>query len=142
MGRLRDKIQGFQPVILQRNDPVHPPAHYPQETEFFHPDIRYEEAPRPVPDSAFAGVGRDAQHAPTAIAQFQFLAINDILSHASWPFSLHTEPGALVVGMPYGAFNPIRERTNITMPKQGTLSDMTTVDGIPVAPPSLSKIAF
>lgn len=142
MGKLRDKVLGVQPVILNRNEPVHPPEHYAQDTIWFQPSVRYEEAPKPVSDTRFAGVGRDSMHTPTPIAQFQFLAIGDILSHMSWPFSLRTVPGALVVDMPRGIFNPIRERTNISMPKQGTLSDQTVVDAYAIATPPLAKIAL
>lgn len=142
MGKLRDKVIGVQPVILRRNEPVHPPAHYAQETDFYQPAVQYEEAPRPVPDSSFAGQGRDPQHSPTPIARFEYLAISDILSHAAWPFSIRTEPGAVVVGQPHGAFNPIRERVTISMPPQGILSDMTTLEGQVLTTAPLAKITL
>lgn len=138
---LRSKVLGVQPVVTYRNEPVHAPANFPWETLSNQPDIRWEQAPQPVAASTFHSYGRDPEHAPTPIKLFQTLAIADWLSVMAWPFSIRSEPNAIVVGMPIGRFNPIRERSTITMPPQTTLSDLTTVDAVSIGSASLAKIS-
>lgn len=142
MHELLKKVVGFQPVIVHRNEPIHPRAAFDQVSQRAPVNVRVEQAPLPVPYSAYSGVGRDAAHAHPTIWRYQSLAIPEWLSVMGWPFAFAKAPSSLAVSMPRGVHNPIRERSNIDAPAQTSLGAMTAFGGGQYYSPNLAKITF
>lgn len=129
-------------VFIRRNDITHDKSAYPQ-PEIIRRSRVVKEAPRPPIDSQFAGVGRDAEHAPTGIIAYGGgLAIDDWLSVMAWPFSQAKIPSAMVIrDMPNrGKQVPFMERANIVSPPQTTLGDLYALQGASSWSPNLAKI--
>lgn len=139
---LTQALTAWRPTIVHRNDPVHPPAAFDQDSTRRLVPVEIEEAPRPVPYSLYSGVGRDQEHARPTVWQYQQLAPAEWLTVMGWPFQVAKVPSALVVSMPRGAQNPIRSRTNIDNPTQTALGSLTTLGGVQSYEPALSKITF
>lgn len=129
-------------AIVYRNEPIHAPATFGMQSVRYTTDVPVEEAPKPVQDTTFYAVGRDVEHTGKRMWRFDSLAIPEWLSVMGWPFQVAKVPSALVVSMPRGTQNPIRERANIVMPKQTSLGDLTALDGNAQYTPSLAKIAY
>lgn len=129
-------------VIVARNEPIHPRVSFPMGSERYTVGVRVDRAPAPVQDSTFYGVGRDPEHTGRRMWRMMNLAIPEWLSVAGWPFAVAKVPSALVVAMPMGQQNPLRERANIVSPAQTTLGDLTANAGIASWTPELAKITY
>ena len=141
MGAFMDIVSAKpQNMVVHRNEPMHPPAAFPQLSGPIEIDVRYEEAPKPVADSSFFGVGRDREHVGRKLYRYQALAISEWLSVAGWPFKFPKVPSALVTYVNPGRQNPIRERVNITPGKQTSLGALTTMQGVQSLAPEYAKI--
>lgn len=136
------KLWGFQPVIVRRNDRATRADHFPQKSERYEVATEVEQAPQPIPQTSFYGVGRDVAHATPHQWRYTALAIPEWLSVIGWPFGVAKVPSALVVSMPRGRHNPVRERTNITAPQSTSLGSITAVQGVSAFQPNLAKITF
>lgn len=135
-------ITQWRPTIVYRNEPIHAPQAFPQQSTRRVVPVEVEQAPQPVPDTAFYGVGRDQAHALPTVWQYQQLAPNEWLSVAGWPFYVAKVPSALIVSMPRGQHNPIRGRANIDNPPQVPLGSLTTLNVAQSFQPTLAKITF
>lgn len=144
LDKLAAKLPGIQPVIMKRNEPVHPPYAYPQNSERYEVGIRVEEAPRPVPDTAFYAIGRDSAHSKAYQWRYTSLAFSEWLGVMGHPFltGMPAVPGSMVISMPRGRHIPVRERTNIGSPGSVSLGELTLLDGVQSWAPSLAKITL
>jgi hypothetical protein len=142
MERLASRVVGFQPTIIRRNDPVHPRAAFPQDSERRDVPVRTENAPLPVPYSQFSAVGRDAAHATPTVWQYQQLAFSEWLSVMGWPFGVAKTIHALHPSMPLGNALPIRERVNIDSPQPSSLGSLTSLTGVRTTAPEYAKITY
>lgn len=129
-------------VIVYRNEPMHAGAAFPMGSERYTVDVPVETAPMPPASTTFYGTGRDPEHTGRRMWRFMSLAIPEWLSVADWPFKIAKVPSALVVSMPRGGQNPLRERTNIISPPQTTLGDLTANEGVESWSPHLAKITY
>jgi len=137
---LLERMGKVRPVVLRRADPIHPRASYPQKSIRRDVPVRVQSAPRPPSDTAFSGVGRDAAHATPTVWQYQQLAFSEWLSVMGWPFLVPKVPSALVVSMPRGQHNPIRERVNIENAPQRSLGSQVSLGGAQTYSPRYMKL--
>jgi hypothetical protein len=141
---LKNVITSPPSVFVRRNDLRHEPEGFPYDTVPIIPDVRVEQAPNPYPSATlFAGIGRDAAHAPTPLRTWLGgLAIPEWLSVMQWPFAAGRPLTAVRVDMPRGVQNPIQERSVINSPGYTSLGSMTTVAVAATTSPGLEKISF
>lgn len=132
-----------QAVIVHRNDPVHDPDAYPQVSQRYEVGVRVQPAPMPVPDTAFAAVGRGPESRTPHQWRYTSLSIPEwLMARGGWPFSVPKVPSALVVGMPNGRFIPAATRVNIDAPQPRSLGSQTTLSTIPTTAANLLKITL
>lgn len=139
---LLQTVAPWRPTVIYRNEPVHAPHAFPQDSTRRVVPVEVEHAPQPVADTAFYGVGRDQVHAVPTVWQYQQLAPAEWLTVMGWPFQVAKVPSALVVSMPRGRQNPIRGRANIDNPSQTPLGSLTTLGVAQSYQPTLAKITF
>lgn len=116
------------PVAVDRPrlEPVHVPFGYPIGTVIDFTNTRVELAPQPVPQTAFANVGRSTP--PRMNRPVNNLAIGEWLSVMAWPFKLIKVPSAMRVPIaPHQGMNPFTERVNIDMPSQQSLGSQVSI---------------
>lgn len=89
--------------------------------------VGHKSPPRPVPYSAFEGVGRDPGHDRARVDQVHSLAFSEWLGVMGWPFAIPHVSHALVVGMTGGRQTPIRHRVNIETPTPTPVGDRMSV---------------
>lgn len=133
---------GFAPVLIHRQDPVHPPHAFEQFSDRRLVPVQVQEAPRPVPYTAYYGVGRDQAHARPTIWQYNSLAIPEILSVMGWPFGVKRIIKPQHPDMPRGRQTALSARVNIDNPQQTALGSLTTLGGTLSYSPELAKITF
>jgi len=132
-----------QPVIIHRNDPVHDPDGYPQVSQRYEVGVRVQPAPMPVPDTAFAAVGRGPESRTPHQWRYTSLSIPEwLMARGGWPFQVPKVASALVVDMPRGRFIPARGRTNIDAPEPRSYGSQTALRTVPTTTPGLLKITL
>lgn len=138
MPRLQTVV--LQPTVTYRRRPVDDKASWPMAVASS-ARLGPVTAPMPVPSGLYAGVGRDAGHAPTPIRTVMNFAIAEWTSIIG-PFSLAKIPSAMVVNTPRGNMNPLRERVNIDRPDARSLGSTVSLDQQNLGGGNLGKLAF
>lgn len=125
---MRLTAQVIVPEVQNRSTHRKKPGHY-------FPGMAYKSVPPPPvlspvprPQTLDAGIGRDANHAPTPIVIVQNYAIEEWTHIAAPHFIVPRVPGALVISQPQGRMNPFRERVNIARAKPRAQGDGVQIE--------------
>jgi hypothetical protein len=143
MGLLSGNRQRAAPtaVEVKRAEPLRDRRSTPQLSARLPVVESLQTAPPPVDYTSAWNIGKDPAHAWANIWRYQSLAIDDKLAIMGWPFAaIGKFPSALVVGMPQGTQNPIRERSNIQSPAQTSYGALSAVQAPIITSPLYAKL--
>lgn len=128
-------------IIVRRNDRRNDRVYTPQQNLLRVPvKVSPELAPKPLDDTAFYGVGRDAAHTWPTRAVYTHLGIEDIQSHMAPWFLFPKVPSAMVVGMPRSGQMPVAGRPNIDSDGRTTYGSLATLRAPQVYSPRYAKL--